>query len=115
MYRFIVAQVKSYLFNVYRNIGSFYLNEAFVGDPNPTITVVPKDVQRASLKFVIEQLKDLSWLDREEVTKNLSFNGSQAMKILRSYVVKEKNVITDLYQTKRISLTYHQMCIRDSR
>ena len=108
MYRFIVAQVKSYLFNVYRNIGSFYLNEAFVGDPNPTITVVPKEIQRASLKFVIEQLKDLSWLDREEVTKNLSFNGSQAMKILKSYVVKEKNVITDLYQTKRISLTYHR-------
>ena len=108
MYRFIVAQVKGYLFNVYRNIGSFYLNEAFVGDPNPTLTVVPKEVQRASLKFVIEQLKDLRWLDQEEVIKNLSFNGSQAMKILKSYVVKEKNVITDLYQTKRISLTYHR-------
>lgn len=108
MYRFIVAQLKGYLFNVYRNIGSFYLNEAFVGDPNPVLTVVPKDIQRASLKFVIAQLKDLDWLDKEEVIKNLSFNGSQAMKILRLYVVKEKNVITDLYQTKRISLTYHR-------
>lgn len=108
MYRFIVAQLKGYLFNVYRNVGSFYLNQAFVGDPNPTITVVPKDLQRASLKFVIDQLKDLTWLDKEEVVKNLSFNGSQAMKIVRAYVVKEKNVITDLYQTKRISLTHYR-------
>ena len=54
------------------------------------------------------RLKDLKWLDDEDVVKNLSFNGSQAMKIVRSYVVKEQNVTTDLYQTKRISLTYHR-------
>ena len=108
MYRFIVAQVKDYLFNVYRNIGSFYLNEHMVGDPYTTIKVVPKELQRASLEFIFAQLKDLKWLDDEDVVKNLSFNGSQAMKIVRSYVVKEQNVTTDLYQTKRISLTYHR-------
>lgn len=32
----------------------------------------------------------------------------KARKILKNYVVKEKNVITDLYQTKRVSLTYYR-------
>ena len=108
VFPFIVRQLTGYLFNVYRNIGSFYLNEHFVGDKNATLTAVPKDVQRASLKFVIDQLKELRWLDDEEVIKKLDFAGSQALKLLKKYVVKEKNVVTDLYQTKRISLTYYR-------
>ena len=108
VFPFIVQQLRGYLFNVYRNIGSFYLNEHFVGDANATLTAVPKDLQRASLDFLFTQLKDLEWIDDEDVIKKLSFSGSQARKILKNYVVKEKNVITDLYQTKRVSLTYYR-------
>ena len=108
IYRFMVPQLRQYLFAVYRNIGSFYLNEHFVGDSLTTIKAVPKELQRRSLEWLFTQLKSLEWIDNPEVTEKLAFNGSQARKILLNYVVKEKNVTTDLYQTKRLSLTYHR-------
>lgn len=108
IYRFMVPQLRQYLFAAYRNIGSFYLNEHYVGDPLTTIKAVPKEVQRKSLEWLFTQLKSLEWIDNPAVTAKLSFNGSQARKILLNYVEKEKNVTTDLYQTKRLSLTYHR-------
>ena len=108
IYRFMVPQLRQYLFAVYRNIGSFYLNEHFVGDSLTTIRAVPKELQRRSLEWLFTQLKSLEWIDDPAVTEKLAFNGSQARKILLNYVVKEKNVTTDIYQTKRLSLTYHR-------
>lgn len=108
IYRFMVPQLRQYLFAVYRNIGSFYLNEHFVGDPLTTIRAVPKELQRRSVEWIFAQLKSLEWIDDPAVTEKLAFNGSQARKILLNYVVKEKNVTTDIYQTKRLSLTHHR-------
>ena len=58
------------------NIGGMYLYEKNEGDPYPTYKSVPKEVQRKSLQFLLEQLKDVSWLENETMVRNFSLDQS---------------------------------------
>ena len=106
-YRYVGYYYKRYLFNVFMNIGGFRLNQHHVGDPVTTFVAIPKDVQKRSLKFVIDQLKNMDWLDRPEVVENLSFDGSLARQILKSFLAKADEE-TDLFSTRRVSLVAYR-------
>lgn len=106
-YRYVGYYYKRYVFNVFMNLGGFYLNQHYVGDSVSTFVAVPKEVQKRSLKFVVEQLKDLDWIDRVDVVENLSFDGSQARQILKNFLGKVDDE-TDLFSTRRISLVAYR-------
>lgn len=108
LYKYLVYHFEQYMFNVYINIGGFKLNEHFVGDPIPTFVPLSKDVQKRSLAFVMKELKNMDWIDQHDVTKNLAFDGSEARRILKTYVVKMQNVTTELFITKRLSLVSYR-------
>lgn len=108
LYRYLVYQFEQYMFNVYINIGGFKLNEHFVGDAMPSFTPLSKDLQKRSLAFVMQELKNMDWIDNYNVTKNLAFDGSQARRILKTYVIKMQNVTTELFITKRLSLVAYR-------
>ena len=56
-------QFYRYCVHVLRNIGGFYLNEIYEGDNLPAYSVVPRERQKQALRFLLEQTKDVSWLD----------------------------------------------------
>ena len=76
LYGQLINQFKRYLNNVMMNIGGMYLYEKNEGDPYPTYKSVPKEVQRKSLQFLLEQLKDVSWLENETMVRNFSLDQS---------------------------------------
>ena len=97
IYSDIVTQYYRYLTNVQTNIGGFYMNEHYVGDPYSTYKVVPKEIQKRSLAFIINELNNMEWLDDIDVVKNLDFDGSSARLLL-------KEMAGTLLNTKRLSL-----------
>lgn len=107
IYRYVGYYYKRYIFNVFMNLGGFYLNQHYVGDPVATFVAVPKDIQKNSLKFVVEQLKNIDWIDRPEVVENLEFDGSKARQILKDFLSKADEE-TDLFSTRRISLVAYR-------
>ena len=108
LYRYLVYHFEQYLFNVYINIGGFKLNEHFVGDAMPSFIPLSKDLQKRSLAFVMNELKNMDWIDNYNVTKNLAFDGSQARRILQTYLIRMQNVTTELFITKRLSLVAYR-------
>lgn len=101
LYRDIVNQYAGYLKNAFRNIGGYYLNESFVGDGRTAFRVVPKDLQKRSAIFVMDQLRTLDWIDAPEVTKNLTV-GTPKSEVLVKKFAKE------LVNSKRVSLGYYR-------
>ena len=59
LYRNIVDQYFGYIKNAFLNIGGYHLNESFVGDGRTAFSVVPKDLQKRSAIFVMDQLRTL--------------------------------------------------------
>lgn len=70
IYNEAIYQYIRYMSNVLGNIGGIYINERYDGDPLPSYSVVDKSKQKASLKFLFDQLKDLSWFDSKKTFAN---------------------------------------------
>ena len=101
MYDGMVNQFAGYLKNALRNVGGFYLNESFTGDARRTVAVVPKDLQRRSARFVMEQLRTAGWIDDEEVVGNLRVRTPLSERVIKLYAPM-------LVNTKRVSLGYYR-------
>lgn len=72
LYKQMLTQYKRYINNVLMNIGGIYLYDVREGDaPGMAYKAVPKDVQKASLEFLLEQFGDMDWLENEELLRNL--------------------------------------------
>ena len=97
IYREICNQYSQYIYTALANVGGFYINEHFVGDPYKTYQVVPKEIQKRALRFAINELKNMEWLDCPEVVKNLEFDGSNARLLLKAFA-------SSLVSTKRLAL-----------
>ena len=66
LYDNIVVQYYRYLLNVAYNVGGIYLNQVKDGTPVVRYQSVPRDVQRNSMNWVIQQLRNSDWLNAEE-------------------------------------------------
>lgn len=82
----IVNQYVRYINHVYANIGGFYLNEKYEGDPRPSYEAVSRKKQEKALQFLVNELTDLDWLEDRQVLENLTLTGSPAG-ILRSQLI----------------------------
>ena len=67
-----------YLNNVLMNIGGIYMNERYDGDVLPSYTVVPRKDQRRAVKFLLDQMKDMDWLDAKEMQEGYPLRGNIA-------------------------------------
>lgn len=54
-------------------MGGFFINEHYVGDPYNTSEVIPHDMQKRAVQFVLNELKNIDWIDNPDVVKNLTF------------------------------------------
>ena len=71
IYNEIVMQYFRYLNQVVANIGGIYLNQKYATDPVPAYALVPKERQRESLMFLLNELKEMEWLDCDDFKKAL--------------------------------------------
>lgn len=53
------------------NLGGIWLNEKYEGDTVPSYVSVPRETQRRALRFMLEQLEDMSWLDNKRLNKDV--------------------------------------------
>lgn len=67
-YEALAKQYNRYLNNAILNIGGIYLNTVKPGTPGKNALAVPVEEQRASLKWVIDQLKECTWVNDRELT-----------------------------------------------
>ena len=76
MYNEVIYQYFRYLNNVLMNIGGIYMNERYDGDVLPSYTVVPRKDQRRAVKFLLDQMKDMDWLDAKEMQEGYPLRGN---------------------------------------
>ena len=78
IYNEVIYQYFRYLNNVLMNIGGIYMNERYDGDVLPSYTVVPRKDQRRAVKFLLDQMKDMDWLDAKEMQEGYPLRGNIA-------------------------------------
>lgn len=76
IYGYVINQVYDYMVHVFQNVGGIYINEKYEGDPNPAYQSVPKDIQRNSLLWIMQQIEDLSWMDNADLIKNCGLESN---------------------------------------
>lgn len=95
LYDQIIMQYKRYLNNVLMNIGGLYLYDCKEGDaPEMAYKSVPKEVQQASVNFLLDQLYDMDWLVNEELLKNLPPQKNKAREMQIGGASMFKNLLT---------------------
>lgn len=67
LYDAIIMQYYRYLGNVAQNIGGIYLSSVKEGTPGYNKRPVPKDVQKASVKWLFKQVRSSAWLTQTPV------------------------------------------------
>lgn len=70
LYVELASQFTRYLDNALANVGGIYLTAVKEGTPGKRHESVPADLQHRSLLWVIDQLRNCSWLDDEEQIHN---------------------------------------------
>lgn len=67
----VMTQLYYSFVNVSANMGGIYMNEKYEGDSIPSYVSVPKDIQRRALRFLLERLENMSWLDNKRLNKDV--------------------------------------------
>ena len=81
LYTQLANQYYRYIGNVLAQVGGIYLNNVKDGSSIKSSTPVSRKVQKASLKWVVSQLRSSSWIDEADVTSNLPLAVPQSNKI----------------------------------
>ncbi len=84
LYNQIVNQYNRYIGNVLAQVGGIYLNRVREGSSVKPSTPVDRRTQKASLKWVLDQLKSSSWLDEPSVTSNFPLGTSKSCTVCAS-------------------------------
>jgi hypothetical protein len=87
IYDAAVYQYVRYINHIYANVGGIYLNEVKVEDNKVPFESVEREKQKASLEFIMKQVKELDWFDNELLMKNLDIMGS-ARNLLQTVLAK---------------------------
>lgn len=81
LYTQLTNQYYRYIGNVMAQVGGIYLNNVKEGSAVKPSVPVARKVQRASLKWVVSQLRSSSWINEPSVTSNLPLAAPQSNKI----------------------------------
>ncbi|MCD8186268.1 MAG: zinc-dependent metalloprotease [Rikenellaceae bacterium] len=69
LYNQIVNQYYRYVRNVLYNVGGIYLTEVKEGTPGERHAPVPRQIQKESLQWVMNRLREMDWIDEPELKK----------------------------------------------
>jgi hypothetical protein len=82
LYTELNEQYSRYIHNVMMNIGGIYLTEVKEGTPGERIVPVPKEIQKESLQWIINEYRNMDWLDNPSLKRNfkLGVSGSYPLR-----------------------------------
>ena len=75
VYNEVVNQYVRYLNHVAVNIGGIYLNERYEGDKLPHHAFVPREKQKRAVRFLLNQVKEMRWLDNPAFQSEMPLMG----------------------------------------
>lgn len=78
----VLVQFVRYVNHLYANVGGIYINNKYAGDPYPNYKSVPREMQERALEFLLQEIKQLEWLEDEDVLKNLPLMGTPSQLLL---------------------------------
>ena len=99
LYNQIVKQYGRYLQNVVYCIGGIYLTEAKDGSVDKRFRSVPREKQKAAMKWVMKQLQDNDWLDNREVCSKFKLNTKASSELNASVA----GILTKIYMNVTLS------------
>lgn len=82
LYSGIIGQYSRYIRASLMNVGGIYLNKVKAGTHGDTYKVVPRDVQKKSLAWVMKQLQESAWLNDKENTTNFPLRTSASAQFI---------------------------------
>ncbi|RAJ06463.1 uncharacterized protein DUF5118 [Chitinophaga skermanii] len=83
----ILSQYVRYVNHVYANLGGMYVFEKYAGDPVPMYQSVPRAKQVAAMNWMLQQLRDLDWIENKAVLQEMSLVGTPSM-VLRKQMIE---------------------------
>lgn len=101
LYDNLANQYASYLNNATYNIGGIYLTRVKPGTPGDTFKPVSRQVQKESVKWVINELKNAEWIDNKELTSQF------ILKIDRSADIQAKGMKNLIAAADNVVLSAH--------
>jgi hypothetical protein len=96
LYSQIVAQYNRYIGNVVRNIGGIYLTEVKEGTPGDPHKPVPAAVQKASLKWVLNEFKTLDWIDLPELKTKFPLQVNKSYDLRSLILLNLKSIFSNI-------------------
>lgn len=81
LYYQLTGQFNRYIGHVLAQVGGIYLNHVKEGSAVKASAAVDRNVQKASLKWVIDQLRNSAWLDDASVTANFPLAAPESNRI----------------------------------
>ncbi len=104
LYAEINDQYFRYLHNVMMNIGGIYLNKVKEGTPGEAIVPVPEAIQKESLHWIMDQYRDMDWLDEPSLVRRfpLGVGGSYRMRerVAADFEAQISNVILSSFYSE---------------
>lgn len=98
LYESIAGQFARYVNAAMLNVGGIYLRQVNSNTPGgPQAVAVPRERQRAALKWVLDKMKDASWLEQPALTEKLPLHVDLSsilrFNFCRSFFTYYKNVM----------------------
>lgn len=93
MYKALLNQYMTFIYQIYNIKGGMLMNERKAGDPRPSYSFVDADYQRRAQQFLIDQLHDLDWIDDPVLLKELPLQGNLSVRVQRmlvSFIMADK-------------------------
>jgi hypothetical protein len=103
LYNEIVKQYASYIGNVNYNIGGIYLTRVKPGTEGNTFEAVPYSKQKASVAWIINELKESGWIDRKEVVEHFPLAVSKSVDIQANGVLSLLNIADNVALSSHVS------------
>lgn len=87
MYNELLYQYIRYMNHVLINVGGIHVNERYDGDGLPFFSIVSKDKQQRALRFMLEQMRDIEWVDNKDFQSRMPIMGNYAQ-VLQDIALK---------------------------
>ncbi|MCB6972654.1 MULTISPECIES: zinc-dependent metalloprotease [Butyricimonas] len=124
LYQGICNQYYRYIRNVMYNIGGIYLSEVKEGTPGERVVSVPREKQKASMKWVMNEFRNSDWVcDKKLISKfplgidmGVMIQKSLALSLHQLYkgVMLSAHVATDPYTVEEFFDDYYNLVFENT-
>ena len=102
LYVQIINQYYRYVSNVLCQVGGAYLNEVKEGMQEKRYVPVSRDVQRASMEWVFDQLHNVNWLNEESIDCNI-FAPKYSLALQKSVIQNMLSLSSNVMMVSHLS------------